>query len=138
MAKFTLNQKFFPEIQARVVRGLHENSQRGKEIAKPLTPVLTSYAQKSVHAYVAVNGQHAAGDTVDENNKTVPVYPPREMPTAYVGSNTAPRPDQFSGGGGYYLGLERGVYSRKGSNMLAAAYSSMQDELLDDIRDALK
>lgn len=138
MATFVLNKKFLPEIERRVVQGLLANAQRGRDTAKPLTPVLTRYAQKSVHAIVVNNGTQVAGDTTDDNGNAVPSYLPRTMPTAIVGSNTAPRPDQFTGGGGYYLGLEMGVYSAKGSKMLATAFSEMQDEILDDVKDALK
>jgi hypothetical protein len=138
MAKFTLNKKFMPDIEQRVVRGLLNNAERGRDTAKPITPVLTGYAQKSVHAIVTNNGRQVAGETLDGNNNTVPAYEPRQMPTAIVGSNTAPRPFQFTGGGGYYLGLEMGVYSAKGSKMLATAYSEMQDEILDDIKMAMK
>lgn len=138
MARFVENKKFFSDIEQRVIKGLAKTGETGRDTAKPLTPVLTRYAQKSVHTVVTNNGSQVAGDTTDENGNTVPAYPATAMPTVFVGSNTAPRPDQFTGGGGYYVGLEMGVYSRKGSQMLAAAFSEMQDNVLDDVKDALK
>lgn len=138
MTTFRENKKFLADIERRVIRALKTTGESGRDIAKPLTPVDTSFAQKSVHSVVYNKGQQVAGDTADENGNSVPLYNVTDMPTVFVGSNTEPRPDQFTGGGGYYVGLEMGVYSRKGSNMLAAAFSVMQDEIMDNIRDEMK
>jgi hypothetical protein len=138
MARFVLNKKFMPDIEDRVVRALNKTSQRSKPTVKALTPVLTGYARRSVHAIVLYPNGQWAGDVVDDNSLPIPPYDPVAMHTAIIGSNTEPRPDNFTGPGGYYLGLEMGIFSKKGSNMLATGYNEMVSNVMQDVKDALK
>lgn len=140
MGRFVENQQYMRDVRTRVARGLNVNAQRAKPVVKALTPVLTSYAQRSVHAVVLNNGHPVMGDDTDDNGNVIPPYPGvAQHLTAVVGSNTEPRPlhEQFTGPGGYYLGLEMGIYSMKGSGMLAAGYTNMVAHVMDDIKDAL-
>lgn len=138
MARFKLNPKFLPDIEDRLVRGLNKTAQRAKPTVKALTPVLTGYAERSVHAIVLYPNGQWAGDVTDDNGQPIPPYDPVTMHTAIIGSNTEPRPDNFTGPGGYYLGLEMGLYSRKGSNMLATGYNEMISNVMQDFADAMK
>jgi hypothetical protein len=126
------------QIERKVGTALARTGRAGRDIAASGTPVDTGFAQKSVHYIVKdARGTQIAGPTVDRNGYPIPAYPSRSRPTVFVGSNTAPRPDHFTGPGGYYLGLELGLFSRKGQNMLMTALTTMIMQAQSDIRDAL-
>ncbi len=126
-------------ITRRVLDGMDVNGQRGKTIAKAGTPVDTRWAQNSVQC-ATYNGAafKVRGDDTDGNSLPVTHWPFASgyeknggRLTTYVGSNTNDNP--IGQPGGYYTGLELGIYSRKGSHMLATALADMSSNLMDDI-----
>ena len=139
MGRFVENKNFIPDCERRVRLAFDTCGDRVKHnVVKPGTPVLTGYAQRSVHHLVVRNQQLLAGDSSDDNNNPVPAYPPTQDITLIIGSNTEPRPDQWNpAGGGYYMDLEKG-YSPKGANMLSNGFNEVAQTVMNDIVDAFK
>lgn len=127
--------QFLNEMDKRASRALVRSGRPATTIAASTTPVDTRFAQKSVHLVVK-NSENAqvGGDTTDKNGNPVPAYPAYNTPYAFIGSNTYLNPVQFTGPGGYYLGLELGLYSRKSAGMLSVALLMFIASLPDDLR----
>jgi hypothetical protein len=126
------------KIEQRAVQALDRVGRDGVSTAASGTPVDTGFARRSVHRVVKdATGAQVAGQSTDGNGYPVPGYPVRPRPTVFVGSNTAERPDNFTGPGGYYLGLELGLFSRKGQNMLMSAFTVMLSEIEAELRNAM-
>lgn len=140
MARYVPNAAGMALIEQKICAGLAANGQRGKAVAQPKTPVLTGFAQRSEHVVVQ-NGAGAVvgGDQTDGNGNAVLTYPSMGRPTVFLGSNSAANPVKFPNtpaDEGYFLGLEMGIYSRKGSGMFAAAMNEMIANVVDDLRSA--
>jgi hypothetical protein len=123
------------EIERKICNGLEANGYRGKAIAQPLTPVKTGWAQRSEHVVVQNSkGVVVGGDKTDGNGQPAQVYPSKGRPTVFLGSNTKAKPYKFTSDEGYFLGLEMGVLSTKGSNMFGRGMAAMIANIHDDLR----